>query len=135
MSFFSSLFSGQPEWHRALPPHLQFTNEALITDLEHLRNELELDDQVFVMVLLQCKTAVLRTLREAYSDAERQLPDRSQQNYFAMVIGDRITKKIITHDVNTSPTGLSKQELEGIVNDLEASLRAALPSMMLFGSS
>src|SRR5437899_9307167 len=37
-----------------------------------------------------------------------------------MVIGDRITKKIMTHDVNTSPTALSKQKLEGIVDDLEA---------------
>ena len=119
MTHFSSSFSGQPEWHRALPPHLQFTNQALITDLEHLRNESGLDDQVFVMVLLQSKTAVLRTLREAYRDAQRQLPDRPQQDYFAMVIGDRITKKIITHDVNTSSTPLSKQELEGIIDDLE----------------
>ena len=36
-----------------------------------------------------------------------------------MVIGDRITKKIMTHDVNTSPTALSKKELEGIIDDLE----------------
>jgi hypothetical protein len=119
MTPFSSSSSGQPEWHRALPTHLHFTNEALIADLEHLRNELGLDDQVFVMVLLQSETAVLRTLREAYRDAQRQLPDRPQQDYFAMVIGDRITKKIMTHDVNTSPTALSKRELEGIIDDLE----------------
>jgi len=104
-----------------LPPHLQFINRALVADLERFRKELGLDDEVFNMVLLQSKTAVLCTLREAYRDAQQQLPDRPQQDYFAMVIGDRITKKIMTHDVNTSPTALSKQELEGIVDDLEAS--------------
>jgi len=103
-----------------LPPHLQFINRALVADLERFRKELGLDDEVFNMVLLQSKTAVLCTLREAYRDAQQQLPDRPQQDYFAMVIGDRITKKIMTHDVNTSPTALSKQKLEGIVDDLEA---------------
>ena len=99
--------------------HLRFTNRALAADLERFRKELGLDDQVFIMVLLQSKTAVLQTLREAYRDPQRQLPDRPQQDYFAMVIGNRITKKISTHDVNTSPTALSSRELEGIIDELE----------------
>ena len=119
MGLFSSLFGSQPAWHRALPPHIQFTNEALITDLERLRNELGLDDQVFMRALVLSKTVMVRNLHGAYREAQRQLPGRPQSDYFGMVIGDRILKKIMTHDVNASPTALSRQELEGIIHDLE----------------
>lgn len=119
MGFISSLFGGQPAWHQALPPHIQFSDGALITDLERLRNELGLDDQVFMMVLVQSKTVMVRNLHGTYREAQRQLPGRPQTDYFAMVIGERIIKKTMTHDVNTSPTALSQQELGRIIDDLE----------------
>ncbi|PYJ91090.1 MAG: hypothetical protein DME71_03745 [Verrucomicrobia bacterium] len=90
MSHFSSSFSGEPEWHRVLPSHLQFINRALVADLERFRKELGLDDEVFSMVLLQSKTDVRAAAKLIVMPSSSYLIVRSRiTSRWSLVTGSR----------------------------------------------
>ena len=114
----SSGLVNQPAWHQALPPHIQFSQAALVTELEQLRDELKLDDQNFMMFLVQSRTVMMRNLTGAYQEARIKQPGGSDRDHFAMVVGARIMRKLEVHNANTSSTAITRVELQGIVADL-----------------
>lgn len=119
MGFFSSIFNSQPEWYRALPSHVTFSNKTLVNDLEKLRNKLDFEHQMFAMMILLSKPVMIRNIRATYQDAKKKFPGCSEQEYCAMVIADRISKKINAHHISTSPYALSLDELGFIIDSLE----------------
>lgn len=108
----------QPVWHQSLPPHIQFVDGALVAALETLRNELKLDDQAFMMFVVQSKTVMVRNLRGAYQDARLKDPNASDRDHFAMVTGARLMRKIEVHGVNNSPCALPQATLRNFLMDL-----------------
>ena len=108
----------QPAWHQSLPPHIQFDDAALIIELEQLRHELKLDDQNFMMHLVQSKSIMSRNLVATYREARHKQPEGSDRDHFAMVLGARIMRKIEVHSANTSPTAIPRAELQGVLADL-----------------
>jgi len=119
MGAHTSSENAQPGWHQSLPPHVQFSSAPLVNELERLRNELKLDDQTFMMFLVQSKTVMLRNLVDGYLEARRAWPGRSDRVYFAMVMDARLKKKIEVHHANTSATAVSREELQGMLDDLK----------------
>ena len=120
MGFFSSLFGKQPDWLRSLPAWLQFTDKTLITELEQLREQLGADHEQFQSLVMCSRTASIKSIHFAYTEAKRKMPGRSEIEYLGMSIGDRMAKKLISLPYNTHPNPMTEDEITAIIDDLEA---------------
>jgi hypothetical protein len=112
-----------PLWHKKVPEPLQYSNPQLIKNLEELRQEFGFDHQTFNGALMTSKNMIWRSVLWAYRETRRGLPGLSDQEYFAMVLVNWVSNKILLLPVNTSPTAWSADQLKKIIDDAEHFVR------------
>ena len=120
MGFLSSLFGKQPDWLRSLPAWLQFKDKDLITELEQLRESLGAEHEEFQGLIICSRTASIKSIRFAYTEAKRGMPGRPETEYLGMIIGDRMAKKMISLPYNTAPNAMTEDEITAVTDNLEA---------------
>ena len=115
-----SLFNETPLWHKQIPQELQFSSSALVTQLEALRQELGLDHEMFSIAVMQSKNMTRRSVHLAYNTAKRTIPNRQENEYLAITIADRVTKKIAALPFNSSPAAWTGDQLQQILDQAES---------------
>ena len=103
-----------------MPAELRFTDEALVSELERLREQLGLDHDQFLMGVMSSRTVTIRSIRNSYAEAKRRMPGYSETEYLGCAIGDRMLKKMTALPYNTAPNPLTAEDITEITDNLEA---------------
>lgn len=93
MNIFSSLFSRRPAWYDALPSHLRPPKNK-IRELDDLRRRLEVDHQIFMVLVGGTKWATIRALEISRDQLRHDLPHYSEAETWRAVILTRMGSKL-----------------------------------------
>jgi hypothetical protein len=122
MGFLSSFFGASPKWNASIRPDMRLKNPELVSELERFRKDQDLDHQLFVHLLSLTQTMLAKWAGLAYKEVQKLLPGRPKSDHFAMLIGDKITKKcaaLLAGDISIFAKPKSREELESLIEDIE----------------